>query len=413
VVPEPMMPPYNDLLPRVTVALETTWPAIGQAYAEAMGEVDDPTEAIEAKVAELVAGVESPEERARRIYNYFIQNVRQLWVGPHEYSFVPRPVGEVFDKLAGNTIDKGMLLVVMLREAGLDAHYVLCRTQGAGRVVEEVPCIRQFNDVLVAVDLPEGRRYLGFDDETVRFGEIAVEYQGTRGLLVRPGGFELVTIPLNPPEREADRYEYEMRITPSGDLHVDLTARCTGSSESALRSAWKDMKDEEVRRSLMVNLANIHSKSSLGDYAFENLNDLSEAAYFTESYILHDYAMRAGDDLLVFRLPEIEYSALEVGKPDREFPLYWSSRSMLTNDIRLDIPQDFKVYYAGKDYEADGGVATFTADFDVKDRVIRYRDAYVHTETRAGREAYAAYKACLETQAQVSKEWIVLERIHD
>lgn len=411
VVPEPMMPPAGDLYPRVTAAVKTTWKAIGDAYAKEASKSDKPSAGIKAKVSELTSGIADPRGKAERVFNYFTEEIRQLWVSPNAYSYAPRPVSEVFERLAGNTTDKALLLAVMLRETGLPAGVVLNCPQGNGKLIEQVPCIKQLDDAVVAVTLPTGRRFLSLDDDSVRFGQMPSEYQGTRGFLVSPKGAELVTIPMNAPEEEMFAVSYRMKIALSGDLTVTKTETVTGNNEISRRNAWKNRKDEELRRDLEVALASLHPKSRLDSYKVENLHDLAKPVEFSETYTLEDYAMRAGDDLLVFRLPEIEYSAAAVGKPEREFPLRWQAREKTTVDLALEIPPGFKVYYAGKDYQADSDVASFTATFAVADGGVRYKDDFVRIRTEAPQEAYGDYKACLETRARVAKEWIVLERV--
>ncbi|MCK4659648.1 MAG: DUF3857 and transglutaminase domain-containing protein [Phycisphaerae bacterium] len=411
VIPESMMPPRGDLYPRVTVAVKTSWEAIGEAYAKALADAAKPTPAIKAKVQELVAGVDDLEQKARRIFNYFTEGIRQLWVNPNQCGYQPRPVGEVFAKLAGNSTDKAVLLCVMLQEAGLEANVVLCCPQGNGKLVEQVPCIKQLDDALVAVTLPDGRRFLPVDNDSVRFGQMPTEYQGAKGLCITPQGGKLVDVPLNMPDEEMSATNFRMKMTPSGDLIVTKTQTFTGNREIARRGAWKNQKDEELRRDLEVALTALHPKTRLDSYKVENLHDLTKPITFTETYTLRDYAMRAGDDLLVFRLPEIKYSAGVVGKPEREFPLKWWARAKRAVDLTLEIPPGFKVYYAGKDYKADAGVASFKATFATEGDKILYRDTFLQLQTEASSESYDAYKNCLETRARVSKEWIVLERV--
>ncbi|UCE60712.1 MAG: DUF3857 and transglutaminase domain-containing protein [Phycisphaerales bacterium] len=411
IVPEPNMPPRADCLPRVVVAEQTTWDKIGEAYRLALLDASTTSPAITEKVGELVAGAANPEEKARRIYRYFTNEIRQLWVRPSAYSYAPRPVDAVFEKLAGNTTDKAALLRAMLLEAGVEAHVVLCCPQGSGKLVENVPCIRQFNDALVAVDLPTGRTFLALDNDTARFGQVPSEYQGTRAMLVSKTDSQLIEVPLNEADEEMVASSYQMSVTPAGDLTVTATATPTGNYEMGYRAAWKDLKDDELRQQFEVALTDLHATARLHNYTIENLHDLDSQLTFSQTYTLEGYAL-GDDELLVFRLPEIDYSAGSVGKPQRVFPLRWDQRSKSTIDLTLSIPDGFRVYYAGKDYQAESEPTTFFARFDVDARQIRYRDEYVQREVEAPVEAYKDYKSCVETMARVPKEWIVLERIN-
>ena len=59
------------------------------------------------------------------------------------------------------------------------------------------------------------------------------------------------------------------------------------------------------------------------------------------------------------------------------------------------------------------GPAGFTATFEVADNAVHYHDEYVQNQVEAPAKAYHDFKACLETMARVSKEWIVLEKAVD
>lgn len=411
VVPESLMPPARDFYPRITAALQADWAAIGSAFQKALLASAVASEDIRGKVQELTTGVNQPAERARRIYHYFIQTVHQLHVPPYQYSYVPHSAGEVFARRAGNSLDKAVLLMVMLNEAGLDAGVVLACPQYSGKIVEDVPCIRQFEDAVVAVTLPTGRQFLAVTDEAVRFGQMPSQYQGTRGLLVARQGSELVEIPLNPPEDEATAIDYQMRVLPTGDLAVTKVETLAGNSEVGRRHAWKNLKDEELRRNLEEELTGVHAQAHLEDYAVENLQDVTQPLKFTEKYTVSNYALKVGSDLLVFQLPEVSYGAAQVGKPTRDFPLHWRQRSKSVKTMQIAVPAGFRVYYAGRNWSADVDSSSFRAEFAAAEHEVSYRDEFVQKAIDAPAEKYGEYKSCIETMARVPKEWIVLERV--
>ncbi|MFH1745697.1 MAG: DUF3857 and transglutaminase domain-containing protein [Planctomycetota bacterium] len=411
IVPESMMPPAGDLYPRVTASLATGWNEIGEAFGAAMRASGPVSAELKARVAELIANTTDPQQRARAVYHYFNKTVLDQGIRPEEYSYAPQPVADVFARRAGGTIDRAVLLCTMLEEAGLSAGVVLACPQYRGCLLDDLPNIRQLDSALVAVTLPSGRQFLPPADEAVRFGQMPTSFQGTRGLLVTTQGSELVEIPLNEPDAEMIAADYQLLVMPNGDLRVTKTETLTGNNEIARRRAWKDLKDEELRRNFEMALTGLHPKAHLDDYTIENLHDVTQPLTFTQKFTLEDYTMRAGDELLVFKLPDIDYDAAAVGKPTREFPLRWYGRTRLTKSMTVELPPGFRIYYAGKDYTADCGVVTFNATFNAAGREIRYEDVFIRNELEAPPEQYADYKAAIETRARVAKEWIVLERI--
>ena len=408
-VPEAQMPPWADCMPRVLVAEQATWSEIGEAYRAAVLARSEATPGIKAKVSELIVGAANDKEIASRIYYYVTQSIRQVWVGPMAYQYTPHQVGEVFDRGAGNTIDKVALLRSMLVEAGINADIALCRPRGSGKVVEEIPAIRQLDDALVVIEIESGRYFLAVDDETVRLGQIPSEYQGTRALLISAPKAQLIDIPLLVPDQESFASRYRIKVSANGDLAISVTERPTGNYEMGYRAAWKDTKEEDLRKGLEMDLAGMHATAKLDDYEIRNLHDVSQPLVFSQSYTLTDYAF-GNEDLLVFRIPVLDYSAAAVGQPTREFPLTWYQQSKNTVDVTLTIPEGYRVYYAGKHFQADSAPCTFVAKFEHTKDTITYHDEFVQRMVEAPADVYKGYKACLETMARVPKEWIVLEK---
>ncbi len=409
-IPEAQMPPIADCMPEVVVAEQATWSEIGNAYRLAVLAKSSPTSAIKKKVRALIADASNQKEIATNIYYHVTQSIRQVWVGPSAYQYAPHPVGEVFDRSSGNTMDKVALLRSMLIEAGIKVEIVLCRSRHHGKLLETIPMIRQFDDALVAVTLESGRHFLAVDDETARFGQLPSEYQGTRGLLISAQDAHLIDIPLFGLELESVASTYRMIVSPSGDLTVTETQKPTGNYEMGYRAAWKDSKDEDLRKGLEMTLASMHATAKLQDFEIRNLRDVTKPLVFTQTYTLAGYAF-GNEDILVFRIPILDYSAGAVGKPTREFPLIWDNQFKATKDLTITFPKDYRVYYAGKNFEATSDATTFYAQFDHTHDTITYVDEYLQKVVEAPVEAYEGYKACLETMARVPKEWVVLEKI--
>ncbi len=413
VVREPQMPPASEILPHVAVSTQMTWSDIGTAASAALGSALDTNDEMRAYVAGLVADGATATERARAIYQDFNRTVRYLQVSPPLYSYEPRPASETFTARAGNSLDKAALLVALLQAADVDAALVLVCPQTSGVLLEDVPNVHQLVVAVVAADLPDGRVFLALNDETIRFGQLPYRFQNSRGLLVTPTSSELVDLPLNEPAQEQIAVRYEIDVSSAGDVTVKKTETYTGNDEIWQRNMWKDLQDEEIRRDLEVSLNAMHAKSQLDSYEIENLHDLAAPLRFVEQYTLTDYAIRGGDDLLVFQLPEIDYTAASVGKPARLFPMRWYRRGASTKTMHIRVPAGYRVHYAGQDYSASTPAASFTATFTTDGDVVTYEDAFVREGLEVMPAEYADYKACIETQARVAKEWIVLERVSD
>lgn len=84
------------------------------------------------------------------------------WINEHlewnrEYGiFIDRKLDDCFAQKTGSGAELNLLLVALLREAGIDAHPALLSTRSHGKMVELYPLIRQFNHV-IAFAMVEGQ----------------------------------------------------------------------------------------------------------------------------------------------------------------------------------------------------------------------------------------------------------------
>ncbi len=89
-------------------------------------------------------------EKTVAIYDWVKQNIK--WNGIYEA--VPnRPLSKIYEARTGNSSAVNMLLIYMLKRAGIDAYPVLVRTVDQGHLVEQVAAFYQFNHLIAAVHI--------------------------------------------------------------------------------------------------------------------------------------------------------------------------------------------------------------------------------------------------------------------
>lgn len=81
------------------------------------------------EVEKLIAEKNTKTEKAQAIYNYIIKNIK--WNGNNGL-FASQPLRRTFKQKSGNAADINLLLIAMLREAGVLAHPVALSTRGNG-----------------------------------------------------------------------------------------------------------------------------------------------------------------------------------------------------------------------------------------------------------------------------------------
>lgn len=207
---------------------EGSWRDVGAWYTGLLAGVARGDEAVRAQARALVAGVEGRRERLEAILAYLREKVRYEAVEIGIGGFSPTPPAEVLDRKWGDCKDKGLLLIDLLREAGIESHPALLHSGQRRRIDVEFPSPWQFNHFIVAVPIadleveaedPVAEGFL-FVDPTQERGSgrwLHPSDQDQDVLVVHDGTGTLVRTPTRP--------ELEVR-----DLQVNLHVRDDGSA---------------------------------------------------------------------------------------------------------------------------------------------------------------------------------------
>ncbi|HEY1164361.1 MAG TPA: transglutaminase domain-containing protein [Chitinophaga sp.] len=147
----------------------TTWPKLredlmkDESYGIALGKNNG---FMGDEVEMITAGATSDEEKARKIY-YYVRN--NYSCTDHSSLAMDKPLRTVFKGRSGNVSEINMVLVAMLRKAGLNAYPVILSTRGHGFANPLYPMINRFNYTIAEVGIGDRIHFLdasyplGFD----------------------------------------------------------------------------------------------------------------------------------------------------------------------------------------------------------------------------------------------------------
>lgn len=117
----------------------------------------DTSPALDKKAEELLVGLKGPFEKILKLHDFVAENINTVDWPLGDFDFVPRGAAQVYDSGYGNALDKAVLLVALLKKAGVDSAIA------AGRRVPEgvadpttVACLSQMDGVILRVDMGKG-----------------------------------------------------------------------------------------------------------------------------------------------------------------------------------------------------------------------------------------------------------------
>ena len=365
IIPEPLMPPSRAFVPTLTLGDACDWAKAGHAYAEALTNVASLPPELAEKASALAAegGVEA-------IHSSVARNVRTLPIPQWHYRIVPHAPAETAKRSLANALDKNFLYFKMLEAAGIDCAFALVRDREEGPLSDAVPSLKSMNTS--AVYLVEQGIFSSAGSDVLAFDALPGVMQGAPALLAAAGGAKLTHTQSPLPEKELSETAFEASLDAEGTLTLAVTFSGRGNSGAWMRG-MKDLNEEQLSKRMQQFAGYLHPAAVLSGYEVSDLADLSAPPFITLNCRIPGYAVKAGEELMLFDLPAMKYSAQDVGRPTREHGLQWDSVGLDVTRGSVRLPQGFRIYSTPKAKPFDSPICSYSAQLGLGRRHAAFR----------------------------------------
>ncbi len=332
-----------DIVPHLYCAVKQDWKTIGNKYYQKLQTKLIYSDDLKIKIEELKSDAKTDENIAQALYNYIIKEMNVIPISTTSYNELPRSLDKIYENNFGNDLELCFLYYGMLLYAGLEADLLWIRPENKGKLRSKVPTFRQLGNILVRVKLDD-YVYISPLRETANFYNLPSDYHNAPALLIKEKKSKLIKIASFPPDTDGWRETINAKLTTDGKLEIIEITELFGDYATSYR--WnKDLKPKELEQSFQQQVTNIHSNAYLIEYNIANLNNNDIPVKTEIKYEIPEYALTAGEELLVFQLPGIDYGAGWVGQDEREFPIYLNGLEMQSHHFIITLPEGYEIYY--------------------------------------------------------------------
>ncbi|MCR9013734.1 DUF3857 domain-containing transglutaminase family protein [Aquiflexum gelatinilyticum] len=199
----------------------SSWESMGKWIGSLNSGKDVLTPQLKSKVNELVAGLETTEEKTKAIYEYLQKNTRYVSIQLGIGGFMPFEALTVEKYGYGDCKALSNFMGAMLKEAGIQSNYALIYGgESKRKVYEEFPR-SYFNHAILAV--PDGKDtiWLECTSQTNPFGYLGNFTSDRHALLITENRGKLVRTPKYGKEQNT--------LFQKADFEVDETGKATGN----------------------------------------------------------------------------------------------------------------------------------------------------------------------------------------
>jgi transglutaminase-like putative cysteine protease len=393
------MPPWQGIAARMVLTLQPpggtgggyqSWQEVGSWYLGLASSRRDHSPQLQQKVQELTAGLPDKLGKIQALAAYAQKDIRYVAIELGVGGVQPHAATEVLAHGYGDCKDKVTLLSSMLKEIGVESHYVLVNT-ARGSVTSATPPNMGFNHAIAAIQLPEGidtahlpafmkHKTLGtllFFDPThplIPLGYLPGALQANYGMLASPAGGELIALPQTASELNGVQRTAKLTLddagTLSGDVHETWLGDDAAEQRYVLRAAQQDADRIKPIESM---LAHSLATFEIANASVSNLPKNERPLVWKYTVSTEHYAKPAGD-LLIIRprvLGSFASGLLETKEP-RQHAIEFQTPMRSTDEFEITLPAGYVADTLPSPINQDLGAVSYRSSTTMKGNVLRY-----------------------------------------
>ena len=154
--------------PDVQLTTFTDWKQIAHWYANLQGERMSVDDSVRKQAEALIKGATTPEEKARRLYDFVALNIRYVSISLGVGRYQPHAATDILQSGYGDCKDKHTLLAAMLKVVGIQSYPVLI--DSSRKLDEDEPSPAQFDHVITLARVGTSLAWLDTTQEVTPYG---------------------------------------------------------------------------------------------------------------------------------------------------------------------------------------------------------------------------------------------------
>jgi transglutaminase-like putative cysteine protease len=298
---DPDVESYWDLLPHVVFTREPAWATLRDRVEALVADAAAGSPALATQAARLVAGSETPRERAERLARFVADEIRYVGLEHGVDGVLPAAAAVTLERRYGDCKGKVALLLALAREAGLAGRPVLVATHLHATAHLLAPSAAYFDHMIACLELGEERTWCVDPTAADLPTHLLPEGVSDAVALATHDGMELVQLAGTPFAREL-RLDASNRILCDGQIEETLTRTYQGHLALRLRDSLKPLTTERRHSEIVASYREVVGEST---DPTPIVRDLDEPLRPVSLETVTDFPGAFGPEASFYREPEV------------------------------------------------------------------------------------------------------------
>jgi hypothetical protein len=267
--------------------------------------------------------------KAKAIYQYVQARVK--WNGKYGLSSSRTP-RKVFEERSGSVPEINLMLVAILKEAGIDAEPMILSTRDHGKIMEMYPILAKFNYVACVVTIDTLQYIVDATSKLIPFNTLPERCLNGSGLIISKDKSRWIGL-LNTEIKS--KYSFsQLALAEDGTIKGSCVMNSSGISGYDRRNEYKNKEQKDF----IQEFKNDYSNWNVNNFEYKSLDTLDKP--FTETYEIEttDAAQLAGDRIYLNIMAGLGMKENPFKLEKRIYPVDFSCPIKETKLIKLSLP---------------------------------------------------------------------------
>jgi tetratricopeptide (TPR) repeat protein/transglutaminase-like putative cysteine protease len=328
-------------LPDVQMTTFTDWKQVAEWYAKLQGERMTVDDSVRAKATALTMGAQTPEEKARRLYDYVARNIRYVSISLGVGRYQPHAAADVMANAYGDCKDKHTLLAALLKAEGIESYPVLIHHER--KLDADVPSPAQFDHVITLARVGSQMTWLDTTPEVTPYGLILYSLRNKQAVVAAAdaeGG--LRRTPADSPVKTFARFALEGKFTEFGALDATLEFTAQGDRDWELRGWFRSFPEAQWKDLVKLLSANWGLPGDVDDVRIDPIEDTSKPFHLKYHLRVDRYFQVPSANVNFRPIPPLGVPAVRTSENLLE-PLNIGPAGEVDYRVRLEFPANYTV----------------------------------------------------------------------
>ncbi|MCF7887132.1 MAG: DUF3857 domain-containing protein [Candidatus Omnitrophica bacterium] len=406
IVPEYNMPPYPYINPAILISSFSSWQEIYSWWFSLYADKLKISDEVNKVLKKLIKNKKIPQEKAKAIYEYVAKNIRYVAVEYGDSGYQPHSASEVFINKYGDCKDQAVLLVALMKKAGLDAYPVLIPTRGNYSIDKNFPSIN-FNHAIAAVRIDGKFIFMDPTSNTTPFGQIPLLDQDRTILLFLEEGYKILKTPSS--QDNGIDYLMEIDIDQSENAKIKRRVSSRGYFASSYRGYLKYSHPSRIKEDISQKMVEISSFSRLLDLNIKNEKDLDKNPILEYTFVADNFLNPSGSLRVLKPLSQFDFKASLISKETRDFPIDFEGIFSKKAEIRVNLPSNIEVKYLPDSRHFENKWLSLETAYKNKEKTINFSQNFSIKKRFVAKDEYQDFKEKFKKILYYLKSQVILE----